>query len=1804
MNKNKKISFRQWKSGKKWLYAATALALVAGGVSVSTQSVSALVGGMNLQTNGSAVLNVDKAAKNEIMQNGTYFTFLKWDGAGKTEILGEANTTDLGSAKNYYASIFMDWGAKNQFMRADGKAFTLQAGTKIRFTNVAKDKDGRAVDIVITYNGFNPNGVLPPSVGFDDTDFIGTNGTTNLTSHGIGGNYAGVQAIDSSISYYLHGTNTPVSLGVIALWSDIDVKQGLHETQSNLGAFAPSGTTLNNYQGAGFPDNFVVTTDWTDYDGEEGLAKTAYYGVGKGSSLRMAFQAPYEFGGVNVGARAQITASNVAGFRLDILGQPKGVVIPKPDVPEPPAPTKSVTDGSADINGKTTTPDKSWVYHVKQEVPTLDKMIGTKYATFTLHDDVPASAKIQSVKVVTKNGTDVSTDGPNKRFNVTVNGQSVEAKANATLGADAFYGETYDLVITTLVDISDQTKTGTQLKADNAATSTFTGPEDKSWAKTTNHVTSEPKFVAPTIKKSVSLDSKNWVNSATLSGFTQKYEYKVDYTLSDHVDYASLTLSDPLEDVQTFDSVKVVDSSGKDISSSGKWSLNGAEVTNPSAALKALKASEDGKKAQVSLKWIANTPSTYTRVGGNIALQFSGVTLNDADAADLKQYVSDSMVVVPNVSALDYKDTTPATNEPGHLDSNKVDVKVKVPPAPPTPVKTVTDGGKDINGSVTTPNTHWIFDVAQEVPADGAYLGFVMGDDVPTTAKIQSVKIIDEKGNDAADRLTLKQSGNKITATAKADKLNDLNSDFYGHTYHIVIDTLVNIDVQKQTAEELKTDNTGTTTGKTLDDKPWSKVTNKVTVTPKFNTPSVKKAVAKEGGNYVTNEKLDTHNQKYNYKIDYQLTDHADYTTLILNDPMEDIQVFDSAKVLDAKGNDITATGKWLVNGKETGNPAESIKALGLYKDGKKGTVTLSWRANDPSKYTRIGGTLSLYIIGTTLSQTNAADEVAYITDGKEVVPDTANMDWLDKTPAADEPNHLESNKVTVTPPKPTDVAADKKVSVDNGKTFVKDGKLPSHDSVYDWKNTFTLSKFNNYDELILTDHFANVQVTNFDINRDVKITQNAQDITSKFALKMVVGKAGSNTVDIIATAKTPNDFDDITDTAMTQLIMTVNGQTLKGVTLESEKPFVKDGKEVIPNQSTVEVNPSLKNDLFSKSAGTPVATVTPPKPTELEAVKDVSIDGGKTWATEKDLPNHDGLYTWRNTFKLTMYNNVEELVLKEHIANVQLPNIDLAKQVKILQNGKDITDHFTLSLGAKSGNNVAILATAKTPAEFDDITDVAMAKLEMIVSDVSLKGVDSKTETPFIKDGKETIPNQTTIQVNPTFNMDYFSKQKDTNIAKVNVTPPTPFDKTGTDGNKKEVSVDDEKTWLKADTPETAAALSEHDKEYSWKNSFKVPEYYNFDGEGSLVITEHFENLQKDYAILIQDGENNDITSWFTISGTNPKGGDGKVDIKAVLKAQYADKFDDLGKGGTNIEKGKYSRLTLIVRGATLKGATAKQELNYLTKDDTVVIPNQTTIIATNNANIDYWNKKGETNKSHVRPPMIKPIIEKFVEGNSASDGSLDTQEDTTNNPKDPVNNMPKPDEDKTVNPDTGKTDSQTMDEAVDIANILMTNVYDAYKSAKQPVPNTVEVAIKAIVALDPAKNVKSTVDDLTKAIVDLKNAVESDGFVVSSEYDVTKITQEMADKANAENAAIVKVANKAMTDAYETYEKLKEDYPTSVKKAMEKIVALDTSKIENPTYAQLVENTKAISKAVEELKAAVKKDLDGRTSESSAKK
>lgn len=213
----------------------------------------------------------------------------------------------------------------------------------------------------------------------------------------------------------------------------------------------------------------------------------------------------------------------------------------------------------------------------------------------------------------------------------------------------------------------------------------------------------------------------------------------------------------------------------------------------------------------------------------------------------------------------------------GRLNNPPITIE-KAPPAPNAPVKTVTDGGRDVNGQTTKPDKHWVFDVAQELPAmpdkDVHYSSWELVDEIPRTADILGVKMIDEQGNDVASKFNISVSGQKVTATAKSSSL--AAPSFYQHTYHMKIDTIVNInDHQNKTASQLRTYNVAKST---IDGH--KKDSNHVIVTPDFTDPKIEKSVAKEGENWVNDAKLDYHHQTYNYKIDFTLSDHADYSSI------------------------------------------------------------------------------------------------------------------------------------------------------------------------------------------------------------------------------------------------------------------------------------------------------------------------------------------------------------------------------------------------------------------------------------------------------------------------------------------------------------------------------------------------------------------------------------------------------------------------------------------------------------------------------------------------------------------------------------------------------------------------------------------------------------------------------------------------------------------------------------------------------------------------------------------------------------
>lgn len=883
---------------------------------------------------------------------------------------------------------------------------------------------------------------------------------------------------------------------------------------------------------------------------------------------------------------------------------------------------------------------------------------------------------------------------------------------------------------------------------------------------------------------------------------------------------------------------------------------------------------------------------------------------------------------------------------------------IQTPPDPAPPVKTVTDGGKDINNGETSPDTHWIFDIAQEMPempAEGVhYESWVLTDDVPATAKILGTKMIDEQGNDVASKFDISVSGQKVTATAKKEALS--NSGFYKHTYHLLIDTIVNIDDQNKTAADLKTDNVATST---VDDNPQH--SNHVVVTPKFNEPSIKKSVAKDGTNWVTDEELDHHHQRYNYKIDYTLSDHADYTSIVLTDPLEDIQSVGDIKILDAKGTDVTVD--WII----AGLPDENAN-----KDGIKATANITATAKDPSKYTRVGGTYSMLLTDVTLEGAGAVDEVPYVQNGKEVIPNTAKLDWKDKTPDPNEPNHLDSNKTTVTPPKPTEVAIS----------------------------------------------------------------------------------------------------------------------------------------------------------------------------------KEVSIDGGKTWGETKDLPNHDGNYTWRTHFTLSKMNNYDQLVLTDHFADVQFSNLDIAKMIKIEQAYTDITEKFTFSTKT-NGNNVDVIATAKPEYvnDFDDITNDTDTQITMTITDVNLKKVSAKSEEKYIKDGVETIPNQSTINVNPGIKEEFFHQEEDSNIAKVNIEKPT-VPTTGNPDDKndkgKQVSIDGGKTWIDFED------LPTHDTIFDWKSTFNPSKFFNFDGEGSLVLTDHFENLQtigktkaatmtneqlnelvNDGTVQLKDMAGKDVADKFI--WTVKKGTDLQVDLIASVKKENADEFDDLG----GVNQGDLQTLTLYVNQATLRAATGYEEINYLGEDNRVVIPNISSIHE--DSGIDQFTGDEKTNTANVRLPQVDPDIEKYVEIDGDDEGQLGAIDE---------------------NAKENEEMKQALEQAKTILNLVETMDEPLSDEVKQAIDNLVKVL----------EDVSSTVEEIKTATSALESAIKG-----NSETTTT------GSESSSENPLTMKQAIEEANKTLARLDNVPLPYPDDVQTAKEQLVSV--SKEQDVTVNQIQAATKQLEEAINKM-------------------
>ena len=1670
-----------------------------------------------------------------------YPTTFKW---GPNTRLVVEKGSQIGTVDQLYTGAGY-WGRINQPPNGT-PLYSVNKGDTYRITNIATLKDGTSIDLLLTIDvsGNNNTGGLH-GIAFVNGNQVG--GGSKKLEGTITHLVTSSNFVREYVNYVKAGTNEKVEATTFAYWNDIDVRQGINEHQSTEAAFIFPNSDLDR-------DGMVIYAPWDDDVDGNTTVRGSYMGLGRGSGFVLEYAYPYT-GGKN---SSGVYLPNAMGFRYDLLGKINNAPITiRKDPPAPNGPVKTVTDGGRDVNGQTTKPDKHWVFDVAQELPAMpDKDV--HYSSWELVDEIPRTADILGVKMIDEQGNDVAS-----KFNISVSGQKVTATAKSSSLADPnFYQHTYHMKIDTIVNINDQNKTASQLRTDNVAKSTIDGHK-----KDSNHVIVTPDFTDPKIKKSVAKEGENWVNDEKLDYHHQTYNYKIDFTLSDHADYTSIVVTDHLEDIQTFSGAKVLNAQGEDVTA--EWEFTGFPKEG---------ANKDGAMATADITAKAKNPAKYTRIGGTYSILLTDVTLKGAGAYDEAFYVKNGKEVVPNRAKLDWLDKTPDPNEPNHLDSNQTTV------TPPNPVdvkihkEVSVDNRRTYGEHKHLPSHdakyHWktTFNLSKLMNYDELILTDHFADVQAPNLDIAKMVRIDQAGKDITHKFdintTAKENVTEIVAKCKPEFVNDFD-DIRNDTeteLHMTIDDVSlkgvsAISEKKYIKEGIETiPNTAQIVVNPLIKEGFhqdnlfyqNKTSNEAKVDIEKPTKiDVHKKVTVDGGkNWVDVANLPNHDGNYTWKTEFTLPKYNNFEQLVLTDHFADVQFpnLNIEKMISIMQNGVDIANKFNFSTRTNGNNVDVIATV------------KPEHANDFDDITEDRfAKLEMIIKDVNLKHVKPETEKKYISNGQETIPNQSTISVNPHLDFEQFKQSKDSNIAKVNIQRPTDGSIHKQVSIDKGKKWVDVADLPNHDGEFTWKTEFTLPKFNNFEQFVLTERFADVQMPNLDMDKMFSITQNEEDITHKFNVTKVEDTA-KHTVNIIATVKQEfvDDFDDIREDKYAKVYMTIKDIHLKHVKAETEKPFIHEGIETIPNQTNMTINPHLDFEQFKRNKDSNISKVNIKKPTPVKIHKQVSIDGGKTWGEIKDLPNHDGNYTWKTDFQLPKFNNFEQLILTDHFADVQFPNLDISKMVSVLQNGRDITSKFSFSTKV-NGDNVDVIATLNPELadEFDDIQTDEEAHLEMVIKDVNLKKVKAKTEEKYINERDiEVIPNQTNIKVNPHLSFDQFKQAKDSNISKVNIIRPTdptvgnPKDK---NDRGKQVSIDGGKTW--SDFKD----LAKHDSLYDWKSTFNPSKYFNFDGHGSLTLTDTFEHLQtigevkvatmtneqlndlvdKDL-VEIQDRAGNRISDkfTFTVEPFNKLA----VTIKASVKAEFADEFDDLG----GVNQGDLQTIVLYIRQATVLGATGHEEIHYLDADNRVYIPNVAGI--KEDSGIKHFTGKVKTNVAKVRLPMVEPAIEKYVE----ADGDDSGQNHAI---------------------DQNAEQNMIMDKALERAQRVLEEVQKLSN-----IPEDVQKAMDKLV--ETVAEVSSTAEDINKATEKLEERVN-------------KALEKKNDKSEP---VTLTEAQEFAQDVLKQVESLPVPYSTDVEKAKKTLVDALAESTENKKEEVVAQN---IQQLAEYLKKIVEKEKAKQPSE-----
>lgn len=267
-----------------------------------------------------------------------------------------------------------------------------------------------------------------------------------------------------------------------------------------------------------------------------------------------------------------------------------------------------------------------------------------------------------------------------------------------------------------------------------------------------------------------------------------------------------------------------------------------------------------------------------------------------------------------------------------------------------------------------------------------------------------NIKVYDEQNQDVTYRFTVNVDNNELKVIAKPSTLTQ--SDFYGNNYKVTFDTKVkpgvslanHVDPEHKDQALIKNKPTVT-----VDDDSVDGNTTKTNIP--FVPDNTDKRVSTDGNGDTTKLDVDF-GKEYKYRVDADVPDNVNVTSLELTDQLEKVQDIKDVKVYDYDDKD------------SNGKPRDITDQGKLTTDDN----LVDWKANTPSKWH--GKHIKMFITATVR---NTPDLLKYLDKDNTIkIPNEAHFKFNDKDKV--------TNKTEVTPNTPP-ASVSKKIEVSDDST-------------------------------------------------------------------------------------------------------------------------------------------------------------------------------------------------------------------------------------------------------------------------------------------------------------------------------------------------------------------------------------------------------------------------------------------------------------------------------------------------------------------------------------------------------------------------------------------------------------------------------------------------------------------------------------------------------------------------------------------------------------------------------------------------